>query len=67
MSQDEFASWLPGARDRYARDIARSGRGSDEEAARRRAVEETDQLVASPFVVYEPVEVFSAAAVEREP
>lgn len=44
MSQDEFAHWLPGARDRYARDIARSGGGSDEEAALRKAIEDTEQL-----------------------
>jgi hypothetical protein len=28
---------------------------------------QTPDAVASPLVVYEPVEVFSAAAVEREP
>jgi hypothetical protein len=31
------------------------------------AAELHELLVASPLVVYEPVEVFAAAAVEREP
>lgn len=44
MSQDEFSRWLPVARDRYATEIARSGDGSDEEAARRKAAEDTDLL-----------------------
>ena len=44
MNQDEFASWLPRARDRYAMEIARSGGGSDEEAARRKAIEDAEQL-----------------------
>ena len=44
MSEDEFARWLPGARERYAADIARSGGGSDEEAARRKAIEDTERL-----------------------
>jgi ribosomal protein S18 acetylase RimI-like enzyme len=44
MNQDEFARWLPSMRDWYARDIARSGEGSDEEAARRKAIEDVEQL-----------------------
>jgi ribosomal protein S18 acetylase RimI-like enzyme len=44
MNRDEFARWLPAARDRYARDIARSGSKSDEEASRRKAIEDTEQL-----------------------
>jgi len=44
MAEHEFAGWLPRARDRYAEDIARSGGQSDEEAARRKAVEDTEQL-----------------------
>src|SRR5262245_1906639 len=42
MNHDEFARWLPRMRHWYAEDIARSG--SDEEAARRKAVEDTKQL-----------------------
>jgi GNAT superfamily N-acetyltransferase len=33
MAEDEFARWLPRARDRYAEDIARSGGQSDAEEA----------------------------------
>jgi GNAT superfamily N-acetyltransferase len=44
MTPDEFARWLPGARDRYATEIARSGSGSDEGAARRKAIEDTERL-----------------------
>ena len=44
MTEDEFASWLPAARDRYAEDIARSGSGSDEQAARRKAIADTERL-----------------------
>jgi len=42
MDQDEFARWLPIMRDSYAEDIVRSG--SDEDAARRKAIEDTEQL-----------------------
>jgi len=42
MNEDEFTRWLPSTRDWYARDIARSG--SDEEAARRKAIEDIEDL-----------------------
>jgi ribosomal protein S18 acetylase RimI-like enzyme len=44
MNEDEFARWLPSMRDSYARDITRSGGGSDDEAARRKAIEDVEQL-----------------------
>jgi GNAT superfamily N-acetyltransferase len=44
MSEEEFTRWLPSMRDWYARDIAENGGGSDEEAARRKAIEDTEQL-----------------------
>ena len=43
MTEDEFARWLPAARDAYAKEIARNGDG-DEGAARRLAGEESEQL-----------------------
>lgn len=42
MDEDEFARWLPIMRDAYAGDIARGG--SDEETARRKAIEDTEEL-----------------------
>src|SRR5262245_49915660 len=44
MNQDEFARWLPVMRDSYARDIARGGGGSDEDAARRKAIADIERL-----------------------
>jgi ribosomal protein S18 acetylase RimI-like enzyme len=44
MTSDEFASWLPRARDEYAAEIAASGEGSDQETAHREAREHSEQL-----------------------
>jgi GNAT superfamily N-acetyltransferase len=43
MAADEFAAWLPLARDGYAQDIAANG-GASEEDAQRKAIADTEQL-----------------------
>jgi GNAT superfamily N-acetyltransferase len=42
MNEEEFVRWLPSTRDWYAEDIVRSG--IDEDTARRKAIEDTEDL-----------------------
>ena len=42
MTADEFTRWWPAARDRYLEDLIKSG--ASEEDARRRAIEDSQQL-----------------------
>ena len=43
MGEDEFANWLPRAREDYANDMARNG-GADLEAARAKAMRDSERL-----------------------